>query len=290
MTREEFRALCRNILILDGATGSNLQKCGMPSGVHAEDWLPDHRDAIISLQRAYRDAGSQMVYAPTFTASPAYHTGPVGKLNAEMVQLSREAVPDCYVAGDLTTVARYDMPEAEMNACYEAQLDALLEANVDALVIETMMGISEALCALRAARRKCELPVLCSFTVTPAAMLYFGGSVYDGARRLEDEGADAVGVNCSFGPKELIPVIRTLRELVTVPLIAKPNAGLPAVREDGSLYYSLTPQEFGACMAELLQAGASAVGGCCGTEPAHIRALRKTVEQFRKKSNKGHAL
>jgi len=280
MTRDEFRALATQGLIMDGATGSNLIAVGMPQNVHAEDWLQEHPEEIIKLQRAYAAAGSNMVLAPTFTASGAYHKEGISDLNQKMVALSREAVPGLLVSGDMTTVARYDMAEEDMRRIYSEQAAALLEAGVDCIDIETMMGLPETICALEEVRKLSDsIAVLCTFSITPKATLYFGGTLYTAVKALEERGADAVGVNCSCGPEDLANVIEKLKETVALPIIAKPNAGNPERDALGRVSYRMTPAEFAEKMLKLKTAGASILGGCCGTTPAHIQALREALEQ-----------
>jgi len=277
MKREEFRALAEQGLILDGATGSNLMAAGMPRGVSAEHWILEHPEVLQALQRRYIAAGSQMVYAPTFTASRVYQKEPVAELNRRLVAISREAAGDVYVAGDVTTVARPEIPYEEMLENYREQIEALVEAGVDAIAIETMMGLPETSAALEAARALCDLPVLCSFSVTADGMLYFGGSVLEAAQTLEALGADAVGVNCSSGPDQLENIVRNLHEQVAIPVVAKPNAGMPVIDDRGVAVYPMGPEDFGRSMKKLIEAGAAVVGGCCGTTPEHIAALRRAL-------------
>lgn len=273
MTRETFRALAEQGLLLDGATGSNLMAAGMPRGVSSEDWVLAHPDVLQNLQRRYVAAGSQLVYAPTFTASRIYRKAPVAELNRRLVAVSREAAGEAFVAGDVTTVGRPEIPYEEMLDNYREQIEALAEAGVDAIAIETMMGLPETTAALEAARAVCDLPVLCTFSVSSDGMLYFGGSVLEAAQTLEALGADAVGVNCSSGPDQLESVIRNLREAVSLPVVAKPNAGMPVIDDTGRAVYPMEPAAFGESMRRLIAAGASVVGGCCGTTPEHIAAL-----------------
>ncbi len=280
MTREEFRARARRGLLLDGANGSNLMAAGMPRGVSTEDWVLEHPDVFQTLQRCFAAAGSELVYAPTFTGNRVYRKGPVAELNRRLVAVSRAAVGALPVAGDVTTVGRPDLPYEEMLDIYGEQIGALCEAGVDAIVIETMMGQQECLAALEVARSCCELPVLCSFSVSADGMLYFGGSVLETARDLEALGADAVGVNCSCGPDQLVSVVRNLRDAVSLPIIAKPNAGMPVIDEKtGQAVYPMGPEAFARSMRALMEAGATVVGGCCGTTPEHIAALRQVKEE-----------
>ena len=277
MKRETFRALAEQGLILDGATGSNLMAAGMPRGVSSEDWVLEHPEVLQDLQRRYVAAGSQIVYAPTFTASRIYRKAPVAELNLRLVAVTRAAAGEAFVAGDVTTVGRPEIPYEEMLENYREQIEALAEAGVDAIAIETMMGLPETTAALEAARAVCDLPVLCTFSVSSDGMLYFGGSVLEAAQTLEALGADAVGVNCSFGPDQLESVIRNLREAVSLPIVAKPNAGMPIIDDEGHAVYPMGAGAFGESMKRLIAAGASIAGGCCGTTPEHIAALRAVL-------------
>lgn len=285
MTRNEFAArLAQGPLLLDGATGSNLMKAGMPKGVCAETWILDHPQAILDLQRAYVAAGSQVLLAPTFTAGRMYLSqhgleGELKELNRCLVALSREAAQGkAWVAGDMTTMGRADVPYETMLEYYHEQAQALAEAGVDLILCETLMGHDEAMAALEGCRMAAaELPVCCSFSVTADGMLYFGGSVYEAAPQVAEFGADAVGINCSVGPDQLESVVRTLRESLTVPVIAKPNAGMPEIDDQGNAHYSMHAADFGRHMAALHRAGASILGGCCGTEPPYIAALKAAL-------------
>ena len=285
MTRNEFAArLAQGPLLLDGATGSNLMKAGMPKGVCAETWILDHPQAILELQRAYVAAGSQVLLAPTFTAGRMYLSqhgleGELKALNRRLVALSREAAQGkAWVAGDMTTMGRADVPYETMLEYYHEQAQALAEAGVDLILCETLMGHDEAMAALEGCRMAAaELPVCCSFSVTADGMLYFGGSVYEAAPQVAEFGADAVGINCSVGPDQLESVVRALRESLTVPVIAKPNAGMPEIDDQGNAHYSMEAADFGRHMAALHRAGASILGGCCGTEPPYIAALKAAL-------------
>ncbi len=284
MTGAEFRQLTADVVLLDGATGSNLMKAGLPRGVCTELWLLEHPQVIEDLQRRYVQAGSQIVYAPTFTASRPYLQerglgDQVGEINRRLVELSRRAVGErAYVAGDMTTTGRADTPYDTLLEVYTQQAKALRDAGVDLFVIETMMGLEETMAALEACKLVSDMPVMCSFSVTADGMLYFGGSVYDAAPQLEGFGADAVGINCSCGPDQMETVVHSLAENCTVPILAKPNAGMPVIDDQGNAVYSMDASQFGKHMASLRKAGATLLGGCCGTDPAYISSLRDAVK------------
>ncbi len=285
MNRNEFRQLFeKGPVLLDGATGSNLMKAGMPKGVCAEQWILDHPEALIELQRAYAGAGSQIIYAPTFTANSFYLSqhgleGETARINRELVALSRQAAPDAILAGDMTTPGKPDLPYEQLLEIYTQQAAALRDAGVDVYIAETLMSAEEAMAALEACRLVSDLPFLCSFSVMGDGMLYFGGSVLEAAPQAAEFGADAVGVNCSAGPDQMATVIRNLAQTVGVPVIAKPNAGMPVIDDEGHAVYAMSPEEFAGQMRRLRQEGASLLGGCCGTEPAHIAALASVMKK-----------
>ena len=284
MTKQQFQLRVRQTpLILDGATGSNLMKAGLPRGVCTEQWLLEHPQVIVDLQRRYAAAGSQVVYAPTFTANRFYLSqhglgDQVNRINRELVELSRQAAPEALVAGDMTTLGRADQSYETLLEIYTEQAKALTEAGVDLFIVETMMGLEETMAALEACTMVSDAPVMCSFSVMGDGMLYYGGTVYDAAQQLEGFGASAVGVNCSAGPSQMETVVRQLVRLLEIPVIAKPNAGMPVIDDAGVAHYDLPAEEFGAQMRRLYDAGASVLGGCCGTDPDYILALCRALQ------------
>ncbi len=291
MTKEEFSVLCESkILLLDGATGSNLMKAGMPRGVCTEAWVRENPRALLDLQRAYVEAGSDIIYAPTFSAnrhSLARHglEQEVEKLNRELVSLSKEAAGGkALVAGDLTTTGvplepLGTMKYEELFSIYQEQIDALSRAGADLLVAETMLAVDELTVALEAANSVCDLPVLCSLTVQADGTAYFSGDCVEAVLTLQELGAAAVGINCSCGPEQLVSLVRNMKAVSKVPLLIKPNAGLPTITEEGEAVYPMGPEEFARHMQALLDAGAQIVGGCCGTGPQFIAALKKQLER-----------
>ena len=289
MTPTAFAALARRgTLILDGATGSNLRLAGMPVGVSTELWVYEHPEAILRLQRAYVDAGSDIIYAPTFMANRiglGMHglEDRLAELNAALVKLTRQAADGrALVAGDLTTTGKPLEPIGPMSYqalfdVYREQVEVLAAAGVDLLVAETMMTIDETACAVEAAQSACDLPIMCSLTMEADGHLMLGGSAVEAVETLQALGACAVGLNCSVGPDQLESVVRAMKAVATVPVIAKPNAGIPVMDERGMAHYSMTPEDFARAMVRLRDAGADIMGGCCGTDPDYIRALKRAV-------------
>ncbi len=273
---------------MDGATGSNLQQKGMPAGVCPEKWILENSRALVELQQAFVAAGTNIVYAPTFTSNriklAEYGMGAqTRKINLELVALSREAVGDrALVAGDITMTGAQLAPIGsidleELIDVYKEQITYLAEAGVDLLVVETMMSLQETRAALIAAKEVCELPVMATMTFESDGRTLYGTDAVTAAVVLESLGADAVGTNCSTGPDKMADIIRRMAEVTSVPIIAKPNAGLPSLDQNGNTVYDMEPAAFGESMKRIVEAGALIVGGCCGTTPAHIRALKEAV-------------
>ncbi len=284
MNRQEFQALVKETpLFLDGATGSNLQKKGMPAGVCPEQWILEHRDIMIGLQRDFVAAGSNIVYAPTFTANriklKEYGLeAQIGQMNRDLVALSREAVGEkAYIAGDLTMTGEQLAPMGKLDFeelidVYKEQIRYLVEAGVDLLVVETMMSLQETRAAVIAAKEVCDLAVMATLTFEADGRTLFGTDAATAAVVLESLGVAAVGTNCSTGPDKMTDTVRRMAEVTCIPIIAKPNAGLPSLDENGNTVYDMGAAEFGGHMRELISAGASVIGGCCGTTPYPCRA------------------
>lgn len=288
MTKEQFRKLTENILLLDGATGSNLMASGMPRGICTETWVIEHKDIFQELQRAYIAAGSQVIYAPTFGGNRinlAKHslTDRIEEINRTLVGYSRELAGDgVYVAGDITTSGSFITTDGDYTyddafKMYQEQIKILADSGIDLIVAETMINIEETLAAVDAANSVCDLPIMCTMTVEADGSIFSGGNAIEAAVSLEAAGADAVGINCSVGPDQLVSVVRSIRENVSIPVIAKPNAGMPTIDDKGNAVYSMNPEDFASYMKILIENGASVVGGCCGTTPAFIRALHDSI-------------
>ena len=288
LTKEEFHALLKNgPLFLDGATGSNLQKAGMPKGCCTEEWVLNNPEPLVALQRAYAAAGSNIIYAPTFQAQPIALER-VGladqceKVNADLVRLSRSAAPDCLIAGDLTTLAtlcdswdegNFDM----MVENYRRQIAGLLEGGADLLAAETLMYPTEAEAILTAAELEGAGCVMYTFTMQPDGSLFSGREVGPVLRELEESGAAAVGFNCVAADMMTPFLISKLRRYVKGPLVCKPNAGVPVIGADGIPVYPQTPDEFAAIVKQCHENGATILGGCCGTAPEFIAAVKNHI-------------
>ena len=302
MIKQEFSDLIKTgPIILDGATGTNLMEAGMPVGVCPESWVLENPQVLLDLQRHYVEAGSNIVYAPTFTANriklEEYDLAErLEEMNRKLVQLSREAVGEkALVAGDMTMTGQqlYPMGELmfeELVEVYKEQARVLCEAGVDLFVVETMMSLQESRAAVLAIREVCDLPIMVTLTYNEDGRTLFGTEPETAVVVLQSLGVDAIGINCSTGPMEMVEPVRKMAEYATVPIVAKPNAGLPELMECECLpegettpvkkkktVYRMTPEEFAEAGVALVEAGASILGGCCGTTAAHIKALSDAV-------------
>ncbi len=285
LTKEEFHTLAASgPLLLDGATGSNLQKCGMPKGCCTEEWVLANPEALVRLQRSYAQAGSQIIYAPTFQAQPmALERVNLHRqceaINARLVALSRAAAPGCLIAGDLTTLAAFCDSWDEENFDllvdnYRRQIRGLLDGGADLLVGETLLYPQEAEAILTAAELEGAGASMYSFTMQPDGALFSGRDALPVLRALEEAGAAAVGFNCVAADMMTAGLVSRLRRGLRGPLICKPVAGLPIIGNAGVPHYPQPTEEFASIAAQCFENGARILGGCCGTGPEHIAALR----------------
>ena len=289
MTKKEFRDFVnKGPIILDGATGTNLMAAGMPIGVCPEAWILEHKEVLLNLQRGYVEAGTNIVYAPTFTGNriklEEYGLADrITEINTELVRLSREAVGDkALVAGDMTMTGQQLFPLGELMfeelvEVYKEQASILDKAGADLFVVETMMSLQECRAAVLAIKEVSDKPVMVTLTYNEDGRTLYGTPPEAAVVVLQSLGVDVIGINCSTGPMEMIEPVKIMAEYATIPILAKPNAGLPEL-VDGETVYRMTPEEFAEAGAALVEAGAAIVGGCCGTTPEHIAALTAKVK------------
>jgi len=309
MTKREFSDLCeKRILLLDGATGTNLQKAGMPTGVCPEQWILENKAEAKKLQMAFLEAGTDILYAPTFSANrlKLAEYGLQDKLadmNRALVALSKDAVAEyeekkrCnvgrhFIAGDLTMTGELLYPVGklqfeELVDIYKEQVRVLADAGVDLFVVETMMSLQECRAAVLAIKETCDLPVMVTLTFAGDNKTMYGTTPEAAVVVLQALGADAVGVNCSAGPETMIPIIKRMAEVAEIPVIAKPNAGMPEL-SDGKTVYKMTPAVYAKHMEALVDAGAGIVGGCCGSEPEHIAAVAAMIKKKKPREVQPH--
>ena len=290
MTREAFRELVKKgPVLLDGATGTNLQKAGMPVGVCPEQWILENSEVLIDLQKQYVEAGTDILFAPTFTASriklKEYGLEDhLEEMNRKLVALSKEAAKgtNALVAGDLTMTGEQlyplgDLMFEDLVDVYKEQAKIIAEAGADLFVVETMMSLQECRAAVLAIREVCDLPVMVSLTYNEDGRTLYGTDPVTAVVVMQSLGADAVGMNCSTGPEAMLEPIAKMAEYAAIPLLAKPNAGMPELI-DGQTVFNVEPEEFAEVGKKLVEEGAAIIGGCCGTTPEHIRALKEAVK------------
>ena len=290
MTREAFRELVKNgPVLLDGATGTNLQKAGMPVGVCPEQWILENSEVLIDLQKRYVEAGTDILFAPTFTASriklKEYGLEDhLEEMNRKLVALSKEAAKgtNALVAGDLTMTGEQlyplgDLMFEDLVDVYKEQAKIIADAGADLFVVETMMSLQECRAAVLAIREVCDLPVMVSLTYNEDGRTLYGTDPVTAVVVMQSLGADAVGMNCSTGPEAMLEPIAKMAEYAAIPLLAKPNAGMPELI-DGQTVFNVEPEEFAEVGKKLVEEGAAIIGGCCGTTPEHIRALKEAVK------------
>ncbi len=278
-------------LILDGAMGTRLQKYGMPQNVCPEQWALANPRVIEDIQRAYVRAGAQAVLAPTFGANRIKLAGyglsdEVERLNSGLAAISRAAVgPDILVGGDLSPLGIFIKPFGDtdfeqMVDIYSEQVRALLAGGVDFFALETVMTLAEARAAVLAVREATDKPVFVTFTCDEHGKTIWGVDILAALIVMQGMGVHAFGLNCSTGPEAMAANMRRLAPYARVPLIAKPNAGLPHVDEEGNTFFDMDADTFCAFTEDFIGSGVRLFGGCCGTDETHISALRREVERL----------
>ncbi|MCI3921523.1 bifunctional homocysteine S-methyltransferase/methylenetetrahydrofolate reductase [Paenibacillus sp. TRM 82003] len=285
-TKIELRTALRDrVIVGDGAMGTYLYQLGFPIGITTEELNVTRPEVIRDVHRRYYEAGARLIETNTFSANRQKLSrigleDQAAAINRAGVRAAREAVGvDAYIAGSIGSVRsglRVPVSDEVASRAYAEQMAALLEEGVDALLLETFHDPDEAVLALRAARKLSALPIVCQLTIED---LPDGAALDASFRRLLDEGADVVGLNCHSGPYGIIRALERLRGSANYPLSIFPNAGLPAY-VDGQYSYPAGPDYFGESALTLARLGARIVGGCCGTTPEHIAAIAKALEGF----------
>lgn len=261
----------------------------MPVGVCPEQWILENSEVLIDLQKQYVEAGTDILFAPTFTASriklKEYGLEDhLEEMNRKLVALSKEAAKgtNALVAGDLTMTGEQlyplgDLMFEDLVDVYKEQAKIIADAGADLFVVETMMSLQECRAAVLAIREVCDLPVMVSLTYNEDGRTLYGTDPVTAVVVMQSLGADAVGMNCSTGPEAMLEPIAKMAEYATIPLLAKPNAGMPELI-DGQTVFNVEPEEFAEVGKKLVEEGAAIIGGCCGTTPEHIRALKEAVK------------
>ena len=288
LTKEQFQdRIASGLHLLDGATGSNLQKAGMPRGCCTEEWVLANPDILVQLQRSYAAAGSQILYAPTFQAQPIALervglTRQTEAINAQLVALSRSAAPNCLIAGDITTLAAFCESWNPDNfdllvENYRRQIRGLMDGGADLLVAETLMYPLEAEAILTAAESEGAGTVMYSLVMTADGSLFSGQDALPVLKDLAEAGAVSVGFNCVAADIMTPYLVRKLAKEIRIPLLCKPNAGNPVINAAGVPEYAMPPEEFAQVLMDCRLSGAKLLGGCCGTTPEHIAALKEKL-------------
>ena len=289
LTKNTFsELLAQGPCLLDGATGSYLRAKGMPRDCATEEWVLRNPEVLVELQRGYAKAGSKIIYAPTFQAQPIAlqkiglenHTEAI---NAQLLALSRSAAPDCLIAGDIATLAAFcdswDTDNFDLLVeNYRRQIRGLIDGGADLLVGETLLYPQEAEAILTAAELEGAGATMISYSMQSGGFLYSGHDAGPLMQQLENWGAAAVGFNCVAADDMVPHLVSKLRRFTKLPLICKPNAGNPIINEKGMAEYKLEPKPFAEIVKACYENGASLLGGCCGTTPAHIKALHKVLD------------
>jgi 5-methyltetrahydrofolate--homocysteine methyltransferase len=277
-------------LVLDGATGTNLQARGLPAGSPSDLWVLDNPAEVLRLHRDFLRAGSDIILTDTFGSSRLHlsHAGLEARFeetNRRAAALAREAAAPsgALVGGSLGPLGEMVAPlgplsEETAQAEYAAQARCLAEAGVDLLVIETQFDLTEASAALRGVQSVTDLPVVVSFSYDRGTRTMMGVKPAQMGKTFAGMGVAALGINCGRSLEDNIKALGELRAAVDLPLWFKPNAGLPQVDPDGKTYFDVTPAAMGAHAAAWLPAGAALAGGCCGTTPEHLAAIAKSIK------------
>ncbi len=295
MTRNDFQKFAFSGVLLDGAFGTELAKRGMPEGVSPELWALENFDATAEILRAYRAAGSQLLYAPTFGGNRLklanFHLeNRVAEINRELVRRAKETIPDALIFGDVSSTGNFIDPYGKLDFdeavdVFREEISALISGGADGIVIETMMDLQESRAALIALREVApDLPGIVTMTFESSMRSLTGVDPVSALVTLQALGADAFGCNCSTGPQDMVKLLTTLKPYAQIPLVAKPNAGVPTLRNNQT-FFPMDAAEFSSYAGALVEAGAALLGGCCGTTPEHIRQLgvemKKSTAFFR---------
>jgi 5-methyltetrahydrofolate--homocysteine methyltransferase len=283
----------KHYLISDGATGTNLMMRGLPQGTAAEDWVLSNPDGILGLHSDFIDAGSDIILTCTFGASLLrLEANGLGShfqaVNQAAVSLAKTAAEKtgALVAGSIGPLGHMLKPlgtleEEDAQSAYQEQADLLGKAGVDLLVVETQFDLAEAGAAVRGVQAVSELPLIVSFSFDRGTRTMMGVSPTKFAKQMNDLGLTALGINCGKSLDDNLNALKELADATDLPIWFKPNAGLPKLDDEGHPTYDVTPEFMAAQVESWASAGARIMGGCCGTSPAHLKAIADRVKALR---------
>jgi len=275
------------VLFFDGAMGTMVQRAGLKAGQQPEVYNMIHPEIITSIHKAYVDAGADIITTNTFGANEYKLQGTgyeVEEIVEQGVKLARQAAGDRWVALDIGPIGQLMEPNGTLSFddVYNAvarQVKAGAKAGADLVIIETLADIYEMKAAVLAVKENSSLPVFCTLTYGESGRTMMGTDPLTAVNILEGLGVDAVGANCSLGPKELLPIVEEILKYAHIPVIIQPNAGLPRL-ENGETVFATSPEEFAAYAREMIKKGVRIIGGCCGTAPEFIKALKDKVQDL----------
>jgi 5-methyltetrahydrofolate--homocysteine methyltransferase len=280
------------VMVADGATGTNLQKSGLPSGAHTEDWVYDQPEKILDLEKAFVAAGSDIILTCTFGGTRlrmknAKHGSEVVELNKRAAELARQAAssrPAVMVGGSMGPIGQLLKPFGpiaydEAKDAFAEQAGALAEGGVDLLVIETHFAMEEADAAFEGARSATDIPIVVSFSYDRGIRTMMGVKPAEVIRKYKAKGAVLVGANCGTTLENMETIIKEYAATETgFPLWAKPNAGMPRLAGNQT-FYDVSPDLMAEFAVKYIENGARIVGGCCGSTPEHIAAIARAVKK-----------
>jgi 5-methyltetrahydrofolate--homocysteine methyltransferase len=278
----------KNLTLLDGAMGTRLSESGLEMGGQNN---VTHPQTVLDIHNEYADSGCDILITNTLTMNRIYiethHLDiSVQEVNQQGVKLAKSAAGNhLYVLGDISSTGRLlepygDLSEEDAYNAFKEQASLLAAEGVDGFIIETMIDLREALCAVRACKAAASLPIIASMAFANSkkgAVTVMGNTAQDCANVLAEEGVIAIGTNCGdLAPSQMASVVKTLSKETSLPIMTMPNAGMPALRGNRTVF-DVSPDNFASGISECIKAGARLIGGCCGTSPDHIRAIKKLL-------------
>jgi len=291
MVDPSFLARLKNhqVLVADGATGTNLIARGLPGGATGETWVIERPEKIIQLHKDFINAGADIILTSTFSAtsirlSGSSLEGKADDINRRAVRLAKTAIEDSqvYIAGSLGPVGKLLKPYGpleyeDVRTAYSQQARSLSEAGADLLVVETQFDLAEIKAAIAGIRLVSSLPLVVSLSYDRGQRTMMGISPLQAGKELDGLPVDVIGINCGRSLEENLQNLIDLRQITKKPIWFKPNAGLPHLDSLGKTVYDVTPEGMGSLASSWVTAGAQIVGGCCGTSPEHLAKISKNV-------------